>query len=120
MIILGVILLVLGFVFAVPFLWTIGLLLTAVGVVFLILGTTGRVIGGRKYLVLNNQEPPASGWRTSPEPVPAGQGTMGRLERQLKAKERILRRGRLPVATGEFVEASSPGVVGAGSCARGQ
>lgn len=49
MIIFGVILLVLGFVFAVPFLWTIGLLLTAVGVVFLVLGTMGRVIGGRKY-----------------------------------------------------------------------
>ena len=48
MIILGVVLLVLGFVFGIPLLWTIGLVLIAVGAVLTILGATGRAIGGRK------------------------------------------------------------------------
>ncbi len=46
---LGIILLVLGFVFSIPVLWTIGLILVAVGVVLLIIGTTGRAIAGRRY-----------------------------------------------------------------------
>ena len=49
MIILGVVLLVLGFVLSIPVLWSIGLLLIAVGAVLMILGVTGRAIGGRKY-----------------------------------------------------------------------
>lgn len=49
MIILGVILLILGIVFSIPVLWTIGLILIVVGVVFMILGATGRAIAGRKY-----------------------------------------------------------------------
>jgi hypothetical protein len=49
MIILGVILLVLGFVFAVPVLWTIGIILLVVGAIFALLGATGRAIGGRKF-----------------------------------------------------------------------
>jgi uncharacterized membrane protein HdeD (DUF308 family) len=48
MIILGIILLVLGFVLAIPVLWTIGLILIVAGAVLTILGTTGRAIGGRK------------------------------------------------------------------------
>lgn len=47
LIILGVILLVLGFVFSIPILWTIGLVLVAVGVGLLIVGATGRAIAGR-------------------------------------------------------------------------
>jgi len=49
MIILGVILLILGFVFSIPVLWTIGLILVAVGVVLMILGATGRAVAGRRY-----------------------------------------------------------------------
>ncbi len=49
MIILGVILLILGFLFSIPILWTIGLVLVAVGVVLLIVGATGRAIAGRRY-----------------------------------------------------------------------
>ncbi len=49
MIILGVILLILGFVFSIPVLWTIGLILVAVGVVLMILGATGRAFAGRRY-----------------------------------------------------------------------
>jgi hypothetical protein len=49
MIILGIILLILGFVFTIPILWTIGIILVVAGVVLAILGATGRAIGGRKY-----------------------------------------------------------------------
>jgi hypothetical protein len=48
MIILGIILLVLGFVFGIPVLWTIGIILIVAGAVLTILGATGRAIGGRK------------------------------------------------------------------------
>lgn len=49
MIILGIILLVVGFVFAIPILWTIGIILIVAGAVLAILGATGRAIGGRRY-----------------------------------------------------------------------
>jgi len=48
-IILGIILLVLGFVLSVPILWTIGIILIVVGAILAILGATGRAVGGRKY-----------------------------------------------------------------------
>ena len=49
MIILGVILLILGFVFSIPILWTIGIILIVVGAVLVLLGATGHAIAGRKY-----------------------------------------------------------------------
>jgi Family of unknown function (DUF6131) len=49
MIILGIVLLIVGFVVSIPILWTIGIILVVVGAVFSILGATGRAIGGRKY-----------------------------------------------------------------------
>ncbi|HEX5532131.1 MAG TPA: DUF6131 family protein [Actinomycetales bacterium] len=49
MIILGLILLVLGFLLGINILWTIGIILVVVGVVLWILGATGRAVGGRKY-----------------------------------------------------------------------
>jgi VIT1/CCC1 family predicted Fe2+/Mn2+ transporter len=49
MIILGVILLVLGFLLSVSILWTLGIILLVVGVVLWILGATGRAVGGRKH-----------------------------------------------------------------------
>ncbi|HEY4992151.1 MAG TPA: hypothetical protein VII33_08700 [Nakamurella sp.] len=49
MIILGIVLLIVGFVVSIPILWTIGIILVVVGAVFWILGATGRAIGGRKY-----------------------------------------------------------------------
>ncbi len=48
MIILGIILLVVGFVAHISILWTIGIILLIVGVILAILGATGRVVGGRK------------------------------------------------------------------------
>ena len=49
MIVLGVILLVLGFLLGISILWTLGIILVVVGVVLYLLGTTGRVVGGRKH-----------------------------------------------------------------------
>ena len=49
MIILGVILMVLGFVAAVPMLWTIGVILVVVGFVLWILGSMGHAVGGRRF-----------------------------------------------------------------------
>ena len=49
MIILGAILLILGFLLNIPILWTIGLVLIAVGVILMLLGAAGRAVGGRKH-----------------------------------------------------------------------
>ena len=49
MIVLGVILLVLGFVFSIPILWTIGIVLLVIGAVLALLGMAGREIGGRRH-----------------------------------------------------------------------
>ena len=48
MIVLGAILLILGFVLHISILWTIGIVLLVIGAVFWILGSTGRAVGGRK------------------------------------------------------------------------
>jgi hypothetical protein len=49
MIVLGIILMIIGFIAGIAPLWTIGLILLIVGVVLSLLGTTGRPVGGRKY-----------------------------------------------------------------------
>lgn len=49
MIVLGVILLLIGFVLAVPVLWTIGIILLLVGLVLLVAGRSGRMVGGRPH-----------------------------------------------------------------------
>jgi hypothetical protein len=49
MIILGVILLILGFLLSVPILWTIGIILVVIGAVLFLLGSTGRAVGGRRH-----------------------------------------------------------------------
>jgi hypothetical protein len=49
MIILGIILLIVGFVVKIAILWTIGIIVLAVGLVLALLGATGRAIGGRKH-----------------------------------------------------------------------
>lgn len=48
MIILGIILLLLGYLLGIGILTTIGIILIVVGVVLLILGNIGRPVGGRK------------------------------------------------------------------------
>ena len=49
MIILGIVLLILGALLAVPILWTIGIVLVVIGAILWILGATGRAIGGRAH-----------------------------------------------------------------------
>lgn len=49
MIILGLVLLLLGFVLSIPILWTIGLILLIVGAVLMLLGRGGRQVGGRAH-----------------------------------------------------------------------
>jgi hypothetical protein len=49
MLILGLILLLLGFLLGVPILWTIGIILLVVGAVLFLLGSTGRAVGGRRH-----------------------------------------------------------------------
>jgi len=47
MIILGLILLIIGFVAHIPIVWTIGIVVLAVGLVLVLLGAAGRQVGGR-------------------------------------------------------------------------
>ena len=49
MIIIGLILLLIGFLTGIPILWAVGLVLVLVGAVLWILGAAGREIGGRRH-----------------------------------------------------------------------
>jgi len=48
-IILGVVLLLIGFIAGIPILWTLGVVLVVVGAVFFLLGSAGRAVGGRRH-----------------------------------------------------------------------
>ncbi len=49
MIVLGLILLIIGFIAKVAILWTIGIVLVLVGLVLVLLGSMGRAVGGRRH-----------------------------------------------------------------------
>ena len=49
LIVLGIILLIIGFVAKIAVLWTIGIIALAIGVVLAILGTLGHAVGGRRH-----------------------------------------------------------------------
>jgi hypothetical protein len=49
MIILGIILLVIGFVAKISILWTIGVMILVIGAILAVLGLVGREIGGRRH-----------------------------------------------------------------------
>jgi hypothetical protein len=49
MIVLGIILLIIGFVATIPILWTIGIILVIIGLILEVLGATGRAVGGRRH-----------------------------------------------------------------------
>ncbi|MEU8927403.1 DUF6131 family protein [Kitasatospora sp. NPDC048545] len=49
MIILGVILLVIGFIAGISILWTIGIVLVVIGLILWILGVVGHEVGGRRH-----------------------------------------------------------------------
>ena len=49
MIIIGIILLIAGFVLKISILWTIGIVLLVIGVVLMLMGRMGRAVGGRRH-----------------------------------------------------------------------
>jgi hypothetical protein len=49
LIVLGVVLLILGALLNISILWAIGAILLVLGVIFWILGTMGRAVGGRRH-----------------------------------------------------------------------
>ncbi|CPR08211.1 hypothetical protein BN971_01210 [Mycobacterium bohemicum DSM 44277] len=49
MIILGIVLLVAGFLLKISILWTLGIILLVIGAVLAIVGSTGRAVGGRRH-----------------------------------------------------------------------
>ncbi|HET8583645.1 MAG TPA: hypothetical protein VFL65_10345 [Jatrophihabitans sp.] len=49
MIVLGIILLIIGFVAAIPILWTIGIIVLLIGLVLAIAGFAGRELAGRRH-----------------------------------------------------------------------
>jgi hypothetical protein len=49
MIILGIILLVLGFVIKIAILWTLGIIVLVVGLILALLGSAGRMVGPRRH-----------------------------------------------------------------------
>jgi hypothetical protein len=49
MIALGIILLILGYVFSMHLLWVLGIVLLVIGAVMWILGSIGRPVAGRRY-----------------------------------------------------------------------
>ena len=49
LIILGIVLLIIGFLGHISIVWTIGIILIVAGTILALLGTTGRAIGGRRH-----------------------------------------------------------------------
>lgn len=49
MILLGVILLIIGFIAKIAIVWTIGIIVLVVGAILALLGLMGREVGGRKH-----------------------------------------------------------------------
>ena len=49
MIVLGLVLLLIGFIAKIAVLWSIGIVVLVVGLVLVLLGTMGREVGGRKH-----------------------------------------------------------------------
>ena len=49
MIVLGIILLIIGFVAKIAILWTIGIIALVVGLILVLLGSVGHAVGGRRH-----------------------------------------------------------------------
>jgi len=49
MIILGIILLIIGFIAKIAILWTIGIIVLVIGLILLLLGSIGHAVGGRRH-----------------------------------------------------------------------
>ncbi len=49
MIILGIILLLIGFIAKIAILWTLGIIVLVIGLILLLLGSIGHAVGGRRH-----------------------------------------------------------------------
>lgn len=49
MIFLGVVLMIIGFVAAIPIFWTVGIILLVIGIVLELMGKTGHAVAGRRH-----------------------------------------------------------------------
>ena len=49
MIILGIVLLVIGFIAKIAILWTLGIIVLVIGAILMLLGAAGREVGGRRH-----------------------------------------------------------------------
>lgn len=49
MIILGIVLLIIGFLVKIAILWTIGIVILVIGLILALLGAIGRGLGGRRH-----------------------------------------------------------------------
>ena len=49
MIIIGVVLLIIGFIAHIAIVWTIGIVVLLIGAIVALLGMTGRAVGGRRH-----------------------------------------------------------------------
>lgn len=49
MIIIGIILLIIGFIAKIAVLWTIGIAVLVIGLILVLLGSMGRAVGGRRH-----------------------------------------------------------------------
>ncbi|GII31861.1 DUF6131 family protein [Planotetraspora mira] len=49
MIVIGIILLIIGFLTGISILWTIGIIVLVIGLVLMLMGRMGRPVGGRKH-----------------------------------------------------------------------
>ena len=49
MIILGIILLIIGFVAKIAIIWTIGIIVVVIGAILMLLGMAGHAVGGRRH-----------------------------------------------------------------------
>jgi len=48
-IVVGIILLILGFLFKIAILWTLGIIVLVIGLILMLMGSMGRAIGGRRH-----------------------------------------------------------------------
>jgi hypothetical protein len=49
MIVIGIILLIIGFLTGISILWTIGIIVLVLGLIAMLLGATGHAVGGRRH-----------------------------------------------------------------------
>ena len=83
MIILGLALLIIGFIASIPILWTIGIIVLVVGLILALLGAVGHAVGGRRHYY---SPPTLSGGPAANDPPVRPGGNAGRDSRLLRLR----------------------------------